>query len=750
LVLGNFRQNGSKKYIVYTIRRMTILSLSLTCIFSNISEMDTTTPANAGEPLPSSNCETGSGSEAGSAPPTNTTPHSASILGNVYKQCSIARSAASTLTVTEVMPGNITTKLAPAPQIGSLDWEGDLSAKKTFHGGRVSKAGRTVNECVSSSFDPRNLHCVGCETPHHILNSLKIPVLIFSDQNFVPFLNGGPENCVAVFRAENSSLSELADLAAEVLEKTLLPSGTVLLFGSGSHLFRSGPSQYATDWIHLRNRCSQKWPGSNICPLIPLVRSDCPGSLARDISILSSWLCGIYSDNACGLLDTWNSLRTYTESHCEGNQHTEVCKIPLPSSISAGSVQTHCFIFHGSCPVTLPGVHRKATEELLRVLIENLNRDFETNLNPEIILLNNWAGDNSCTDSNVDMEAAESGNHVILVGASNMRRLLPFLKSTGISVTDLTQPSWLATPENIDYLASKLNTIVPEKNSIVILELFGNSTYRYRQFDGTMALPFKYNNGYHLEGDVGVCDDASFTRLCTMLDPVFDACGKSVKIVIPPLPRHLYTGCCSNKKHCTNIKNEDYELSLLQATTHFRPVLKECLLKQGVDRFFVVDGVGALLGVPPGGNRGAPVEILRELSSYCAADGVHYTEVGYSNLAKTIVEAARGVSDGTLTKTRSEDKNCISGKSGTNSYFWRGFCSPVGARLSVTAVTAPAIRGPPANTQHFQPEPAYKQVRGRLPPGGHGGHQYGGHQRGKGGRGRRPYKYHHYQQYYPY
>jgi hypothetical protein len=193
-----------------------------------------------------------------------------------------------------------------------LDWEGDLSVTKTFHGGRVSKSGRIVNECISASFDPRNLHCVGCDTPHHILNPLKKPVIIFSDQNFVPFMNGGPENCMAVFRAENVSLSELADLAAEVLEKTILPSGTVLLFGSGSHLFKSGPSQYASDWIHMRNRCGQKWPGANICPLIPLVRSDCPGSLARDISILSAWLSEIYSDNACGLLDTWNSLRNFT------------------------------------------------------------------------------------------------------------------------------------------------------------------------------------------------------------------------------------------------------------------------------------------------------------------------------------------------------------------------------------------------------------------------------------------------------
>jgi hypothetical protein len=88
--------------------------------------------------------------------------NSSSILGNVFKQCSTARLAASSLIVTEIKNGASATIAATAPQIGRLDWEEDLSVLKTFHGGRVTKAGRTVNECLASSFDPRNLHCVSC------------------------------------------------------------------------------------------------------------------------------------------------------------------------------------------------------------------------------------------------------------------------------------------------------------------------------------------------------------------------------------------------------------------------------------------------------------------------------------------------------------------------------------------------------------------------------------------------------------
>jgi hypothetical protein len=232
--------------------------------------------------------------------------------------------------------------------------------------------------------------------------------------------------------------------------------------------------------------------------------------MARDISVLGAWLGKVYADNASGIIDAWKNLMVYTESHCEGKTVADVIKIPLPASISAGSVQTHCFVLNSSCPVVLPGINRKTTEGLLRVLLESLNRDFNTNLNPEVIIANSWAFEPEENDSQQDMEAAQPKNHVVLIGASNMWRIIPFLKQAGYSVTDLTQPSWLATPDNIDYLIASLNTICPGKETTVVLELFGNSTFRYRQFDGTMALPFKSNNGYHMEGAGGVCDDETF------------------------------------------------------------------------------------------------------------------------------------------------------------------------------------------------------------------------------------------------
>jgi hypothetical protein len=361
----------------------------------------------------------------------------------------------------------------------------------------------------------------------------------------------------------------------------------------------------------------------------------------------------------------------------------------------------------------------KATGELLYALLNSINKEFKANLNPHIMIANSWVtdpGQDVVLPEEPPAEKIKSKKKIVIAGASNMRRLVPSLKMAGFEVIDLTQPSWLATCENVELLTEKLTSLNLDTDSVVILELFGNSTYRYRQFDGTMALPFKAGHGYHMEGEVGVCDDCTFAKLCCAVQPIIDSCGSAIKIIVPPLPRYLYTGCCANKFHCTNVSNEDYELRMLQATMHFRPLIKDALLSTGTDRFFVLDGIGALLGIPAGNNRGAATEILKELSNYCAQDGVHFNERGYVNLAKVISSAISGVQSGLLTRS-DPGTGSISGRKKTT-FFWRGFTSPVGYTGPRNApVSQPFPMSIPGPSQR-PPAPAPVAALQNFPRGG--------------------------------
>jgi uncharacterized spore protein YtfJ len=113
---------------------------------------------------------------------------------------------------------------------------------------------------------------------------------------------------VGIVRIENANLKELFDVEREILSNNKVPEGSVLLFGSVSHLGRSGTTIYARDWTSVVALGSGIWRGVHIGPLIPLIISECPGSIIREICELSVWLDSVYGNSACGLHETWVRL----------------------------------------------------------------------------------------------------------------------------------------------------------------------------------------------------------------------------------------------------------------------------------------------------------------------------------------------------------------------------------------------------------------------------------------------------------
>jgi hypothetical protein len=176
------------------------------------------------------------------------------VLLSEYHQCKAARAASMSFQTTAVnFDENIgkidTVKFSP---LSSLDCLGDMEILKTLSSTHMNSNNITVNQNVSHSFDPSTLSCMSCAKPHNILSKGELdgtPVLVFSDQNFFPTLSGG-NSSVAVARLENGSLEEIADLAAEILERHPIPSGTILILGSVTHLQNVGTTLFATGWCN--------------------------------------------------------------------------------------------------------------------------------------------------------------------------------------------------------------------------------------------------------------------------------------------------------------------------------------------------------------------------------------------------------------------------------------------------------------------------------------------------------------------
>jgi hypothetical protein len=290
-------------------------------------------------------------------------------------------------------------------------------------------------------------------------------------------------SCIAVVRQEDASLSDLFELSREIFENRRVPEGSVFLFGSASHLARVGTGTYACDWMTVVSRAEKLWRGIRVCPLIPMILSDCPGTLAREIAEIAAWFANIYENNPLGLFSPWASVVSVSETLSEGGihlPHMDSYKISVPSSLTEQHVHismTFCSV--SSRPATLHGLPKDNLSALVRLLIETVHRCFQTCASPE----------NYLARDNVTVASDTCEQKVVLLGASNLGCCAARLRKQGKQVVDLTQPGWLASKENTETLEKKLKEIVCNEQSTLVFDLYGNSSFRFEQFDGSLSMP---------------------------------------------------------------------------------------------------------------------------------------------------------------------------------------------------------------------------------------------------------------------
>jgi hypothetical protein len=146
---------------------------------------------------------------------------------------------------------------------------------------------------------------------------------------------------------------------------------------------------------------------------------------------------------------------------------------------------------------------------------------------------------------------------VTLVGASNLRNSLPHFDGTDFQFEDVTVPGWTATLENIAKLATNVANMA-ENSAAFVFDILSNSSVRFEQFDGTSSLPFRSNGNFHLGGKVVPPSPEIYKKLVDSVTPIFKAKGNKPCVIIPPLPRYLFTRCCNDSGHCTNANDETF------------------------------------------------------------------------------------------------------------------------------------------------------------------------------------------------
>jgi len=176
-------------------------------------------------------------------------------------------------------------------------------------------------------------------------------------------------------------------------------------------------------------------------------------------------------------------------------------------------------------------------------LAVSLDRDFHVSTGVGVIPAN------ASTNAGVK----EPITKIVLVGASNLKRVAGHLRALGYEVTDLCHPGWMVTPASVAEVRHKIKSIPQESNTAYIFDLFGNSVTRFELYDGTTSLPVKGSNGFHLLGDIQCCTETVFEKLFEITTPLFDEVPGQLRIILPPQPRYVFGGCCPDPLHSTNV-----------------------------------------------------------------------------------------------------------------------------------------------------------------------------------------------------
>jgi hypothetical protein len=105
------------------------------------------------------------------------------------------------------------------------------------------------------------------------------------------------------------------------------------------------------------------------------------------------------------------------------------------------------------------------------------------------------------------------GQKVVLVGSSSLKNSASFFSGGLVQISDHSAAGWTPTPENIEKVDMHVKQETQKGTKAFVFNLFGNIAVRFKQFNGTSALPSKSHGRYHLGGKITTCPSDLFKKI---------------------------------------------------------------------------------------------------------------------------------------------------------------------------------------------------------------------------------------------
>jgi hypothetical protein len=313
-----------------------------------------------------------------------------------------------------------------------LNFPRPLYNSKNFH---IPTLRKNVSSSVSRT--DAGLLCITCVGEHSFSGQDPICVII-SDQNFPPALPTDEKRCCVVLRLEDCMLNEQPGILKEFFgnRQGYLPEGSLLLFGSVSHLAARGLENYAEETVktfkafaNMLNRgCSVT---HNV--FIPLWGIESEG-LVRDLYDLDCWLRSGAVSSYLSLPRTREKLWTVIRDECNGLVSALSCErvLFLPESHASSRKIRTISASVENLPAKILPLSANGEKKIIESLMFELNDLYAINVsvNPNL---------DRCSGNQTTAMESPTGSRIIIVGALHAARIMGGLEEYNLDIVNLIQ-----------------------------------------------------------------------------------------------------------------------------------------------------------------------------------------------------------------------------------------------------------------------------------------------------------------------
>ena len=238
--------------------------------------------------------------------------------------------------------------------------------------------------------------CLACPAAHSFTAQMHqngCPVaIVATDQNFPPIVPTDDGKCLVIIRVEDGNLSEIETVLTDRFKAYIkphgsLPTSSVVMIGSLSHLRARGVADYAESFVgvsaSLRNKLSASIEILPSVP-IPLHGIDSP-ALLRALLDFDSWLAAGRQPSGMTLQSTraafWQAVRAQGGCAYTEDRLVQMYMMRTDTRNSRKVPVTSEGFLH-QIPSAIPPMSEQAEESIICALISELNEDFGLSLNP--------------------------------------------------------------------------------------------------------------------------------------------------------------------------------------------------------------------------------------------------------------------------------------------------------------------------------------------------------------------------------